>query len=527
MTEITLTVKNKYIVVPVNMNSKRKRIFLYDGEKLVFDFDACVDFDNPGFYTYVNVERFRGMTLTFRSEPLMDLRFSLVDFIPTAGIYNEEYRPKVHFTSKIGWINDPNGLNYYNGRYHMFFQHNPADSAWGNMTWGHAISDDLIHWHEEDSALTPDSLGTMFSGSAITDINNVSGLKENENDVMMLFYTAAGGNSALSAGKPSVQCMAYSTDRGATFKKYEGNPVILHIAGGNRDPKVVWCKEQGCYLLALYLDGDTYALFRSDDLLRFTEQQRLSLPGDGECPDIYPVKVENEPGVQKWVFMGASDKYLVGDFEKKQGGAFKPSQNVRSYTYGRRTTYAAQSFSGTGERRVRIAWDVLHAPGSVFENQMGIPCELSLVKIRGEYRLRSLPVKEFETLRVNREVRQVQGGKLVRPLHRKAYDIEITAPKDSPAFNINFFGYDFRVDPAENTFSYDDVVMPLSYTGSGVKIRLISDVLGCEIFLDDGLIYSVAGSLADYAIRFFTISGKDGGDLSGTLVTVNTLKGIW
>ena len=161
------TIKNKYIVLPINMNSKTKKISFYEGDNLIFDFDAHIDFNTPQYYSYMNIERFKGRTVFITSEPRIDIRFTFVDAIPMAGIYKEELRPMVHFTSRIGWINDPNGLTYYNGRYHMFFQHNPAGSDWGNMTWGHAISDDLIHWHETDSALCPDGLGTMFSGSGI------------------------------------------------------------------------------------------------------------------------------------------------------------------------------------------------------------------------------------------------------------------------------------------------------------------------------------------------------------------------
>ncbi|MBQ8287832.1 MAG: glycoside hydrolase family 32 protein [Clostridia bacterium] len=525
MSDYQVTIKNKYIVVPVNMHSKWKKISFFEDGELIWDFDAHIDFTSPRFYTYVNVSHLRGKTVTLTSTPEIDMHFTFVDAIPTAGYYKEEFRPMVHFSAKIGWINDPNGLVYVDGMYHMFFQHNPADSNWGNMTWGHAISDDLVHWHELDSALQPDRLGTMFSGSGIVDRKNVTGLKKGDPDPVLVYYTAAGGNSAISAGKPHTQCMAYSLDGGMTFQKYAGNPVIGHIEGGNRDPKVVWCEELGCYILALYLDRDEYALFRSDDLVHFTESQRLHLRGDDECPDIYPLNVENEPGVRKWVFSGASDRYLIGDFK---GGKFVPTQDAKPYFYGHRTSYAAQTFSDVPDRRIKIAWDVLHAPESVFENQMGIPVEVSLRKVGGEYRLRTLPVEEFETLRVNTETHRIgEQERFRRSLHRKAYDIELTAPKNSPDFAIRFFGYELRVKPSDNTLSYNDVVMPLSYTGGEIKLRIVSDVLGLEVFADDGLIYSVVGSLADFGIRYLTVEPLSGSEKPNATVTVHTLKGIW
>lgn len=526
MADFQITFKNKYMVIPVNMNSKRKKIRFFNGNILVFDFDAHIDFNTPRFYSYINVERFKGQTLTLTSEPRTDIRFTFVDTIPTAGIYKEELRPMVHYTTRIGWINDPNGLICYGGKYHMFYQHNPAGTSWGNMTWGHAVSDDLIHWHETEEALYPDEMGSMFSGSAIADSNNVTGLCRENGDAMLLYYTAAGNTSDLSSGKRSTQCLAYSVDSGKTFRKYEKNPVIPHIIGDNRDPKVIWCEELKCYLLALYLDGNEYALFRSDNLLNWKELQRIALPGDAECPDIYPLEVEDEKWVRKWIFSGASDKYLVGEFGNGKNIGFIPIQGIKPYFYGKRSSYACQSFSGTGNRRIRIAWEILHAPESVFENQMSIPCEVTLAKVRNEYRLRTLPVKEFESLRLSTETYKVQSpDSFLRPLHRKAYDIEISAPKDSPDFDINFFGYEFHVKASENSFAYDDVVMPLSYTEKDIKVRLISDVLGCEIFLDNGLIYSVAPSLADYGIRYLTLKSK--GDALNADVTVHTLKGIW
>lgn len=525
MSDYQVTLKNKYIVVPVNMHSRPKKISFFEEGELIWDFDAHIDFISPRFYTYVNVAHLRGKTVTLTSAPEIDLHFTFVDSIPSVGYYKEEFRPMVHFSAKIGWINDPNGLVYADGMYHMFFQHNPADSNWGNMTWGHAISDNLIHWHELDAALLPDRLGTMFSGSGIVDRNNVTGLKQGDHDPVLVYYTAAGGNSALSAGKPHTQCMAYSLDGGMTFTKYADNPVIDHIEGGNRDPKVVWCEEMGCYVLALYLDRDEYALFRSDDLLHFTEIQRLHLKGDDECPDLYPLNVENEPGVRKWVFSGASDCYLIGEF---RDGSFVPVQESRPYFYGHRTSYAAQTFSDVPDRRIKIAWDVLHAPESVFENQMGIPVEVSLRKVNGEYRLCSLPVQEFESLWVNTEVYSIEElADFCRPLHRKAYDMEITAPKSSPDFAIRFFGYELRVKPSDNTLSYNDITMPLSYSDGEIRLRIVSDVLGLEVFADDGLIYSVVGSTADYGIRYLTVKPLAGDQKPDATLKLHTLKGIW
>jgi sucrose-6-phosphate hydrolase SacC (GH32 family) len=153
--------------------------------------------------------------------------------------YHETYRPQFHFSSRTNWLNDPNGLVYAGDEYHLFFQHNPLSVEWGNMTWGHAVSKDLVHWRQLEDAIHPDKLGTVFSGSAVVDWTNSSGFGTAQNPPVIAMYTAAGDTSPESKGVPFTQCIAYSTDHGTTFTKYAGNPVVPHIQGGNRDPKLV------------------------------------------------------------------------------------------------------------------------------------------------------------------------------------------------------------------------------------------------------------------------------------------------
>lgn len=525
MSNFQAEIKHRYLVVPINMNAKCKKICFWEDGKLVWDFDAHVDFLTPHFYTYVNIKHLIGRTLTLTSLPETDICFNFADSIPEKGYYGEELRPFVHFSAKIGWINDPNGLVYSNGVYHMFFQHNPADSSWGNMTWGHAVSRDLVHWRELESALLPDADGTMFSGSGIVDENNVSGLKSGEYDPILFYYTTAGGNSAISSKKPFTQCLAYSPDGGKSFVKYSKNPIISHIEGGNRDPKVIWCAELSRYILALYLDRSDYKLFSSKDLIHFEPFQTIRLKGESECPDIYPLEVKNESGVRKWVMSGASDRYIVGDFKD---GVFTPVQEVEQYFYGHRTSYASQTFSNTGKRRVRVAWNVLHAPDMVFENQMGIPTEAKLFKISNLYRLSTTPVKEFEGLRISSAIYSTGDTNNFKiPLDKSAYDIEITAPESCPDFCISFFGYDFFVKPSDNTFSYSDIKLPLSYTGGEIDIRIISDVLGCEIYINRGLIYTLAPGTADYGLKYLNIKPLRDSEAPSVNLRVHKLKGIW
>jgi levanase/fructan beta-fructosidase len=272
--------------------------------------------------------------------------------------YKGKYRPEFHFSSQRGWINDPNGLFYYKDMYHMFFQHNPVGCKWGNMHWGHAVSKDLVHWEEKEIALYPDEMGTMFSGSAIVDTKNATGLKKNENDVILLFYTAAGGtDSELSKSQPFTQCLAYSTDGGNTFEKYPENPIVPFIEPGNRDPKVIYHAESDVYTMVLYLADYRYLLLTSKNLLDWKRIQEISLQDDGECPDFYPLPVDGNMENMKWVLSGASDRYLYGSFD---GNKFCSEAEVKRLQYGKLNSYAAQTWSdlsAVDTRRIRIAWN--------------------------------------------------------------------------------------------------------------------------------------------------------------------------
>lgn len=295
---MNLLITKKYLLVPVNTCAVTKKLCFYDAaapeKPLLMDFDCKLDAIAPDYTAFVDVSRFLGRELVCECEPQMNFVLTQSDERTLDGAYREEMRPFVHYTPLAGWINDPNGLIFYHGVYHMFYQYNPMGIEWGNMHWGHATSRDLFRWKEEDVALFPDAMGTMYSGSAIEDTRNVSGLQRGDRPPLLLYYTAAGNGGLLSRGKKRTQCLAVSTDGGKRFAKYENNPLVEPLANFNRDPKVVWVEELSRYVMALYLEGERYTLLGSDDLLHWTPFQEILLGNDAECPDLFCLEAEGE-----------------------------------------------------------------------------------------------------------------------------------------------------------------------------------------------------------------------------------------
>ena len=502
----------RYLVLPVDDNKEKKHYRLTREGRLLYDFTAALDPDAPAMRTYIDVTRFGDGALTLTDDAGTPVTFAETSRIPPRGERENGmlFRPRVHFTTEIGWTNDPNGLLYAGGVYHLFYQHNPHGTDWGNMTWGHAVSSDLVTWEEWGDALFPDEMGTMYSGSAILDTENRAGFGK---DAILLFYTAAGGTSELSAGQPFTQCLAFSTDGGRTFTKYDHNPILPQQAPGNRDPKVEWSPELGRYLMALYLEGHTYAVFASDDLRHWEKFAEIPLPEDDECPDLYPLPAE---GTVRWVFSGAHDTYLVGRID---AAGFHPSQEPLRCGFGDCTAYAAQTFSGcavqtfpggaapglpgAAGRRIRMSWVKSVPSGAVFRSQMGIPCEMTLRRAGGLLRLGAYPVRETESL-VRRRfgVREVtQAGETVLAdadaLSGCAADVTLEIGEGCAPFVLSCFGIEIGVFPEEGRVVCPNGAAPLSYTGEK-RLRVLFDTLGAEIFADGGLICMAAAQNADF-----------------------------
>lgn len=330
--------------------------------------------------------------------------------------YEEQFRPQFHFTPKRNWINDPNGLVYHDGEYHLFYQYNPFGNQWGHMSWGHAVSTDLVHWEELDVALSEEDGIMIFSGSAVVDKQNTSGLGSEENPPMIAIYT---GHHDDEKNPRQDQRIAYSTDNGRTWTKYEGNPVIDEGMKDFRDPKVIWHEKTGKWIMVVALPTEYKVRFYSSDNLIDWEMESEFGPAGGtdgiwECPDLFELPVDGSDGESRWVLQvdmnpgavagGSGGQYFVGDFD---GSEFTESEETRGKTlwvdYGK-DFYAVQSYSNTPDgRRIWLAWmnnwDYAgEIPTSPWRGSMTVPRQVGLTATDDGPRLTQQPVDEVTTL---------------------------------------------------------------------------------------------------------------------------------
>ncbi|MCC7072244.1 MAG: glycoside hydrolase family 32 protein [Deltaproteobacteria bacterium] len=323
--------------------------------------------------------------------------------------YAELYRPRYHFSPERGWLSDPNGLIYLDGEWHVFFQHNPDDTMWGNLSWGHAVSTDLVNWQHLPVALRPhEQLGFVFSGSAVADRANSSGLCSGPSCLVAVFTHAFGDDGRQK------QSIAVSGDGGRSFVEHAGNPVLPNPDLADfRDPKVLWHAPTSRWVMALAA-GDRAHIYTSTDLKSWTKVSELGpfagLEGAWECPDLFPLQLN---GVEKWVFkldrnvgLGEADNHgfaMVGSFD---GVQFVPETTPpgRRLDYGP-DFYAAQLFNDAPNgRRVWLGWRdswqyALGTPTDPWRGSMSVPRELALVDDGAGPQLIQTPVAELRALR--------------------------------------------------------------------------------------------------------------------------------
>jgi len=522
-----ITKETRYLCLWVMRGGPSKIISVKNNDTLVADFRVNIHPDPANQLIYVDLGRFDGLDLTFWIETEngpVPYEPVLAAERPDAKDYNTYKRPKVHFTSRYGWLNDPNGLLYADGVYHLFYQHNPAGVGWGNMHWGHAISIDLVHWTEKPAALYPDEHGSIFSGSGIPDPEDHLHIGNGIYTPLIFYYTAAGGYALMSNNKPFTQHMAYSSDGGIHFTKY--GQVLPELIKDNRDPKVLWADELSAYIMALFYEGNTYVLFTSADLVHWTEWQKIELTGTSECPDIYPL-VCDDTGERLWIISGAADMYNVG---KLTPDGFVPVQECVTLRHGADfCSYAAQSFTGIDDRVVRIAWGNLYDIGTIFTGQMHFPTEMRLTKVNGMYRLSALPVKEIDLLRketITAEKTISNTKPLCAALTGDAYDVSLCWAENAADMQLTLYGKEIRILPSENKLITGEHTIPLAY-GNARNLRMIVDTLCIEIYADDGRVYSAFLSQPDFENKQLELKTLAIDQTADVTLTLSPLEWIW
>lgn len=431
-------------------------------------------------------------------------------------LYNEKYRPQFHFTSSRDWINDPNGLVYFEGEYHLYFQRAPGQiNGAFEKSWGRAFSKDLVHWEQtEADAILPSVDNSIWSGCALVDWKNTSGFGKDGKPPLIAAYTRADEKNN------SDQRVAYSIDKGRTWTVYE-KPILPHIHGINRDPKIIWHEPTNQWVMALYLDKrHHFALYTSPNLKEWKHLQDITLDHDDECPDFFPLNLDGDPAKQKWIFTGANGRYVVGSFDGKQ---FVPETDSLESDRGTGAFYAAQTYSDTPDgRRIQIGWlRGPHYEGMPFNQQLGFPLELTLRSTPRGPRLFKWPVKEIESLYA-KEHRSLNGvtGELL--------DIEFDLPANGPketTLSVRGFPITFVAEgPAGAIRAWDRRVSVTPVDGK-VKLRVLVDRTSIELFVNDGQIV-MSGFGPKDGQGGISLTSTEGEAKVGSLV-VRELKSAW
>ena len=395
-TVISVQNPTKYLLLPIQEEQDEAQVLLLTGSK--DDTWMDVRLAQNGADYYVPFALGDGKTATVKILGLKKdaLAINLMRLSDTFDTTNTDYyRPSYHFTPLYGWMNDPNGMVYKDGEYHLYFQYNPYGSKWGNMHWGHAVSRDLIHWEHLDPAIARDPVGHIFSGSSVVDKKNTAGFGK---DAIIAIYT----NN--SVNHDEVQCIAYSNDNGRTFTKYEGNPVLTPFDGLKdfRDPKVFWYEKDKCWFMIVSADKET-RFYKSKNLKKWDYVSAFGKglgqqPCQYECPDFFQLPVNGDEKNMKWVmtmninpgcwFGGSATEYFVGDFDGKNFTC--PDANEVKWLDWGKDHYATVTFSNTGSRVLAITWmsNWQYANLTPFKQNRGangLPRELKLYEKNGKY----------------------------------------------------------------------------------------------------------------------------------------------
>ena len=457
---VKLETGKKYLLLPVQESQENAHIRVIKNNQLIKTLNCQLAVDKVDYFVPYEIGEGELFDISFNGNPrsVGDIRsFTCWQKMTYADKFDdkntEKHRPIYHQTPKWGWMNDPNGMFYKDGVWHLYFQYNPYGSKWENMSWGHSTSTDLVNWKHEPLALFGDGLGTIFSGSCVLDKNNTAGYGDS---TVVAFYT--------SAGPSQTQSMAYSTDGGKTFTKYENNPIITSPSRDFRDPHVFWNEEAGFWNMILAV-GQEMQIFSSTNLKDWKYESSF---GEGygnhggvwECPDLMKMKVAGTDK-EKWMlicninpggpFGGSATQYFIGEFDGHTFTCEDEPSETKWMDYGK-DHYATVTFSNAPEgRNVAIAWMsnwqyANQVPTKQYRSANSIARDLGLFEYNGETYCSVSPAKEMDAVR---------GARLSAPT--EACEIVVTLKGDAQITLRNAKGERvvMTYDDEEETFDMD------------------------------------------------------------------------
>ncbi len=485
------------------------------------------------------------------------------------GLYQDAHRPQFHFTPAEKWMNDPNGLVYNQGVYHLFYQYYPEDIVWGPMHWGHAISKDMVYWENKPIALFPDEHGYIFSGSAVVDTDNSSGLGSLGNPPLVAVFTYHDPVGE-KAGKDDFQTqgIAYSLDNGETWSKYEGNPVIENEGIRDfRDPKVFWNHKTGNWTMLL-VAGDHLQIWQSPDLKDWEKvsefgKEQGAHGGVWECPDLFPLKVEGTD-LEKWVLLisinpgapngGSGTQYFVGDFD---GRVFTSDQKEHKWIDWGADNYAGVTYNNAPNNdRIFIGWMsnwayAQETPTEKWRSAMTLPRKLSLHQINDGFQLFNYPLQSVDKIRDSGTQVDIfidaQSDKSLTFDHFNSSEVKFKT--SSKAFRLDFqnsLGENFNVIlDAENQqfildrsrsgkvdfdgdFAQNVQTMPIpDMPSEDYEVRILMDWSSVEIFINGGQYVMTSQIFPNEFYRTLMISNPTDMELELDEFTISPLKSIW
>ena len=457
--------------------------------------------------------------------------------------YDQKYRPQFHFTSRKNWLNDPNGMVYYDGVWHLYFQHHALGLGPGPKSWGHAISTDIVRWKQLPHAILPYGNGAIWSGTAVIDRNNSLGKQKGAAKTIVAYFTK-------TQPRPDdfIQAGAYSTDRGRTFTLINKGLAVVANQGfshGERDPKVFWDAAGKKWVMVLILGGKERVIrfFGSDNMVDWKKIGDINRKWAAECIDLFPLPFE---GKTKWVIADASYDYEIGQFN---GKVFKSTGETHQGDWGPRCFYAAQVFNnGPDGRVVQIGWMKDKRPDNVFlankmpfNQQMSFPCDLSLRKTPKGIRLIRWPVKEIQSLYAKsqslKDLNIASANKALAKLKPELIDMSVEfAPGDNELVEFNIRGLKVVYGKIKKYRTKDgmqqvksiavgDCMVPATLIDGKIKLRILLDRTSIELFVNEGASVGTTYAVPDAANRSLSVSAAK--DIKIDSLIVHELKSSW